>query len=999
MKAEAAGTTARPAGLFLAGLLFILPLFFLQQMLIDLTEKDEIHLGILAREKLLNEMENFQEALSPDKYIETALNDLNRHFKLKETGDQQRELSFQPGIDPHLIDAGFIGKAREFLQHNYQIQPFLFLAADCDLQNHWLSTTRDFFPDEKVRARFAEAAVFGLAFVDEDPVNALPYSQNLSHRKTEFIKQNLHIDDNAHQIFARYFVLHVSAFSNPGLYQGQARTFYSKRFGHQRSFQILHLLNQGFSPQQKLFGLYYCCFNNSDILPTAVLKRAMRNPTGQARRYLLKRVVEQPFFHEEDGRLFYLAGFPSNFHTLAADFSVSNPLTSHLLLEFLQQHCLVTSIDAGGMISSYRQAAQITGWLIRLLIIGLMALLVKSLSGFSSIQRLKLAGKLRAAVATAVMVPVIGFMVISMLIRSSSERLVIHNCQTRIRQHMQLLEKLVGENDPRLVMMLQEFKKFYADTYFAPGPERKLIEGLTEAYEKLKFANHSQFFDREARIQRFNGQKLYQGHHKEMIGLFRILMELGGVNYENRLIADFQRKNLFMSSYSDSYWNVYANSAVLARESLLTRNFLSMSALKRSCNQILAHPDTPFTPEAILFHEAGDTPVTRALLKQLWHQSAQLLSDYTREYQIDYGLFLRGPTELRDMQIPRSGPGRFPLRELADRAAEKRTSGSAVAREQGKTSISSWLYFDDMPVVIVAQAQITEIGQQGSIYLLLPLGMLAYAMLAMGLLSSTLADALLGPVHTLTGFVKNIQAGRLNVRAEIASHDELGELAGSFNQMSIGLCQREKMRRFVSDKLFSSLEGADTERSRGKANLTILSSDIRGFTTISEQNAPEEIVGLLNDYFTSMESAIIAHGGSIEKIVGDAIIAAFYEGGTGDNHAIRACHAAAEMRRRLAEFNSMRSRHDRFVIDTGIGIATGEAVLGFAGRSGRRREFFLIGDVIQRAEMLESMTKSGISSRIFVDRPTFDLCNGAINFCREQKGHESTFFREVADAC
>jgi len=998
MKA-AAGTTGKLAGLFLAGLLLILPLFFLQQLLIDLVEKDEVHLSMLAREKLLNDMENFQEALAPDKYIETALNDLNRHFKLKDVSRQQRELSFQPGVDPKLIDAGFIDKAREFLQQHYQMQPFLFLAADCDLQNHWLSTTREFFPDQKTRDRFAEAAIFGLAFVDADPINVLPDSPNLSQRKDGFISRNLHIDDSAHQIFARYFILHVSAFSNPALYQGQARTFYSKRFGHQRSFQIFHLLSQGFSPHEKLFGLYYCCFNNSDILPTAVLKKALQNQTAQARRHLLKRVVEQPFFHEEGGRLYYLAGFPSSFHTLAADFSVTNPETSRLVLQFLQQHCLVTSIDAGALLSSYRLAVQLTGWLIRLLIISLMAILVKSLSGFATLQQFKLGGKLRAAVATAVMVPVIGFLVISMLIRSSSERLVIHNCQTRVRQHMQLLEKLVSDNDPRLLMMLQEFKKYYADVYFGPHPDRKLISELTEAYEKLEFANHSLFFDREARIQKFYGQKFYQGHHKEMIGLFRILMELGGVNHENRQIADFQRKNLFMSSYSDSYWNVYANSAVLARESLITRNFMSMSALKRGCNSILAHPQTPFTPEAVLFHEVGDTQVMRALLKQLWYKSAHLLSDYSQEQQIDYGLFLRGPTELREMQIPRSGPGMAPLRELADQAIDKRTSGSTVTREQGKISISSWLYFDDVPVIIVAQAQIAEVSRHGSVYLLLPLGMLVYALLAISLLSSTLADALLGPVHTLTGFVRNIQAGRLNVRADIASRDELGELAGSFNQMSIGLCQREKMRRFVSDKLFTSLESDDTERNRGKANLTILSSDIRGFTAISEQNAPEEIVTLLNDYFTCMESAITAHGGSIEKIVGDAVIAAFYESNAGDSHAIRACHAAAEMRRRLAEFNATRNRHGKFAIETGIGIATGEAVLGFAGKPGRRREFFLIGDVIQRAEMLESITRSGISSRIFVDRPTFDLCSEKINFCPEQSGNWPTFFREVADGC
>ena len=95
--------------------------------------------------------------------------------------------------------------------------------------------------------------------------------------------------------------------------------------------------------------------------------------------------------------------------------------------------------------------------------------------------------------------------------------------------------------------------------------------------------------------------------------------------------------------------------------------------------------------------------------------------------------------------------------------------------------------------------------------------------------------------------------------------------------MTQGLLQREKMKRFVSDKLFESIES--DEKSLDKATslqeIAVLSCDIRSFTTISEKYSPEEVVRLLNDYLTEMEKSINTYGGSIEKIVGDAIISSF----------------------------------------------------------------------------------------------------------------------------
>lgn len=172
-------------------------------------------------------------------------------------------------------------------------------------------------------------------------------------------------------------------------------------------------------------------------------------------------------------------------------------------MQFLQQHCLVTSIDATNLRSDYRQAIGLIGAIIRLLLLLGLAVLVRLLPG-SAILKIRLGGKLKLAVALAVMLPVAGVMVINLLIRNSSERLAIHNCQTRVKQHLQVLEKIVNENDPRIVMMFQEFKKHFADKYAAAPNEKTLNIDITDPYVVLGFANISSFYDRDARRLQFN---------------------------------------------------------------------------------------------------------------------------------------------------------------------------------------------------------------------------------------------------------------------------------------------------------------------------------------------------------------------------------------------------------------------------------------------------------------------------------------------------------------
>ncbi|HOY68276.1 MAG TPA: adenylate/guanylate cyclase domain-containing protein [Candidatus Ozemobacteraceae bacterium] len=223
-----------------------------------------------------------------------------------------------------------------------------------------------------------------------------------------------------------------------------------------------------------------------------------------------------------------------------------------------------------------------------------------------------------------------------------------------------------------------------------------------------------------------------------------------------------------------------------------------------------------------------------------------------------------------------------------------------------------------------------------------------------------------------------LEATRLTARGEYGWHlavrraDEFGRLADVFNGIARGLRERAGMARFVSEGVLTAVRAADT----GTAGMTgggervgaaVLCSDIRGFTTLSESHEPEQVVTLLNGYFTLMEEPISAEGGSIESYLGDAIVAVFPARPGFEEPEIRAVRAAFGMRAALERFNARRRAEEAFPIETGIGIAAGTLLWGRLGGEDGRLLPALIGDPADRAPRYEAATKGRGGSGILVD--------------------------------
>ena len=180
---------------------------------------------------------------------------------------------------------------------------------------------------------------------------------------------------------------------------------------------------------------------------------------------------------------------------------------------------------------------------------------------------------------------------------------------------------------------------------------------------------------------------------------------------------------------------------------------------------------------------------------------------------------------------------------------------------------------------------------------------------------------------------------------------------------------RERFQRLLSPAIAEQvIHGAvDIVKGGELRDTTILFTDIRGFTSMSEKARPQEIVAMLNEYFEQMVEIIFKHEGTLDKFVGDEIMALFGSPVSHHDDAHRAVKTALEMLQVLAVFNADRERQGQVPIHIGIGISGGEVVAGYLGSS-RALEYTVIGDVVNTGARLCSVAKAGeivISERVY----------------------------------
>ncbi|HEU4371722.1 MAG TPA: adenylate/guanylate cyclase domain-containing protein [Methylomirabilota bacterium] len=246
------------------------------------------------------------------------------------------------------------------------------------------------------------------------------------------------------------------------------------------------------------------------------------------------------------------------------------------------------------------------------------------------------------------------------------------------------------------------------------------------------------------------------------------------------------------------------------------------------------------------------------------------------------------------------------------------------------------------------------------------------------LLGLLFARRLTRPISALTGAVARVADGDLAQSLPVGSRDEVGVLTRAFNGMVEGLRQRDLIRnafgRYVSPEVVRTLlDSPDGLRLGGhKREITVLMSDLRGYTRFAEHGDPAGVMDVLNDYLGRMADLVIEHGGTINEFIGDAIFAVFGAPVEHPDHAERAAAAALAMQRAMAALNRDNAARGRPGFEMGIGLHTGEAVVGNIG-SEQRTKYAVVGAAVNLAARVEGCTVGG---QILVTAATVERLGG-----------------------
>jgi class 3 adenylate cyclase len=294
---------------------------------------------------------------------------------------------------------------------------------------------------------------------------------------------------------------------------------------------------------------------------------------------------------------------------------------------------------------------------------------------------------------------------------------------------------------------------------------------------------------------------------------------------------------------------------------------------------------------------------------------------------------------------------RLPWRTLGDWRA--RTEGRGLPHEitmSGETFVVTTAGDAASGPLLVVTLQSKDVALAP--YRRIQAGLLVLGLLAAGAGiggSAFLARSITAPIARLVDGTRQVASGNFDVRIDTSREDELGVLAHAFNEMTEGLRQRADMQKFVSQSTVRMIQKRERQTTAGERRvITVLFSDIRGFSALAERRSPEEAVLLLNRVLRVQADLVKRFSGDVDKFIGDAVFALF----AGPDMALDAIRCGVEIHRALA--SEALGNPGEPSIEVGVGIATGEVLLGSIG-SADRLDYTAVGATVNLCSRLCSM--------------------------------------------
>ena len=313
-----------------------------------------------------------------------------------------------------------------------------------------------------------------------------------------------------------------------------------------------------------------------------------------------------------------------------------------------------------------------------------------------------------------------------------------------------------------------------------------------------------------------------------------------------------------------------------------------------------------------------------------------------------------------------ANPDELPFYEVD---ADQRTYYEALAPLYLRESESGWFVAVSLPESLLTDLSGTNIWQ---LVLIFTLGVVA--LIGLGLL---VAYLIARPIYGLLEATQRVSQGKFDQQVPVFAADELGQLTEGFNRMVANLKEREWINeifgKMVSQDVREAVLNGQVSLGGESRPVTVLFTDMRGFTTMAEKVSAEEVIAVLNEFFGVISRATSSHGGLINRFGGDSALVVF---GAPIQRPLfdsvkAAIQAAIDIRLGLAELNATRIQKGQFPLRFGIGINSGTVVAGNLG-SEDRFEYTVIGDPVNTAARLQGVAKQFPKTPLLVTAGSVD---------------------------
>jgi class 3 adenylate cyclase len=922
-------------------LLIILPANFMAENLDELARKDFRHKLMRKYLLLQNDLLRFKLDLVPRYQIQRIINEVEKSAGLVALKQTLPNFSSKDFVE--IYDQGMLTRILSILAKDHGLQPIYLGVASADVGNYWSWTGQPFSWLSQAKKELLDLNI-SCYITDLNGIDPVTVDKNAADNFLQRLIEARGSHKNSADAFYFSFREAFSEMAYSPRYSANTYEICCDRFDSLRLFVHYNRLKD----REKFYGGYMLVFASRDLKPAFFLRKALELGFAGVKRAYSRESFTPSHLVLSSGMSSDLRGY----HDLS---SKKSPLPQEIFVGIDFSNEIFNLNKFRKSLSFVRNLAVLIAFflMIRLFLFGI--------TGFSQLRKSFL-----AVVVSVIFIPYLILGNLTYIIFGSLENLHVEEVKAELERYFYELDYYYHDQKIQHLIRL-----FYAKEQFIRNVNLSVSEfAELHAHEVVEPGFHANFYiyRNDAFTRKFDsGFRGSTRPNRFLTALGARYLEQIGALDKNKPAA---RKDLEISRLTDGFLSELREGNlehfILASEGNVTRDIAKIDDFSRMVYFLIPENERISAPvKAIAFGNVADVN-TNIYQQHCFHRDIFYRQSKFADAHLALGI-RRGEGSVSRWWPDDVGVGNN-LKRLLDLVALTNSNGQLLDLKDGRINLEGWRFANGDSSIFAGEIHATPDYLLELVIRVFPLLLLLFSIISIFLFSDVLNSMFVLPVQGFASAAFSIKAGHFMTRVVAGGCDELSELARSFNLMAIGLQQRESLRRFISEDLFWKIKQRNEELAFGKLQekeVSVLASDIRSFTSISEKFPADEVVLLLNDYFTEMEAAIAGAGGVIVRFVGDAVVAVF-QGNSPDKNCAAAVNAAVEMRKALFRLNHQRKNLGFFAVENGIGIATGVAVTGISGSQKGRKAFCVMGEVTQIAENLEAKSKNSNFNKIII---------------------------------